>query len=217
VKKLLAILVLGLLWCNIGYPETLKFDCNYYSSYQDPALIDNLRIIDTEKKTYKIILNSTDGKRENYELPIKEFLGGVSRSSGTAQISLEDEEYYIMFTWEEIGDDHSSGDEYTGLFQKRVSHCFLKPIPIDMNLYRALYSPYVLGNCENFSRDGEDVFHSCLASFQQAEINIQKHKEGKCRSVREKIARSNARASSNAGNFLLGVMEGMWENLACDY
>ena len=144
-----------------------------------------------------------------------EFIGVPSRETGVAKISLNNNDVDYMFAWKVLGQDHTKGTEYEGFFQGNISSCYLELIPIDMSLYRALYSPYVLGNCENFNRDGEDVFHYCLATFQQAEINIQKHKEGKCRNVREKIAQSNARATSNAGNFLLGVMEGMWEDLAC--
>jgi len=34
MKKLLAILVLGLLWCNVGFAECIKGDCNNgYGTY----------------------------------------------------------------------------------------------------------------------------------------------------------------------------------------
>ena len=33
MKKLLGIVILGLLWCNVGFAET-RLDCKYYDSYQ---------------------------------------------------------------------------------------------------------------------------------------------------------------------------------------
>tara|TARA_B110000459_G_C16476269_1_gene432082 strand:+ start:99 stop:767 length:669 start_codon:yes stop_codon:yes gene_type:complete len=222
MKKLFLYMLVGLLWSNVGLAEILKFDCNYYSGYNVESLKTNLRIIDTKKSIYKIILVGNDGKQENYELPIKEFEGNANRNSGLAIISLDKDEVFSTFSWEVLGEEgesgtHVQGKEYEGFFKKNTSSCYLIPIPINLNLYRAMYSPYVLNSCERWSKDGEESFHFCLATFQEVEINREKRSQDKCNSVRQKINNNNAYASTNAGNFLLGVLEGMWEDLACDY
>ena len=67
MKRLITIFFLTFLWSNASLSEILKFDCNYYSSWKEPNLKTNLRIIDTEKKVFKIILEGIDNKKENYD------------------------------------------------------------------------------------------------------------------------------------------------------
>ena len=217
MKKILGIVLLILLYSNVTFAEILKFDCNYFSSWKVANLKTNLRIIDTEKNVFKILMTGNNNKQESYELPIKEFIGVANRGSGTAIISLNSDEIFSTFSWETLGEEHVSGTEYEGFFTKNISSCFLMHIPIDINLYRTIYSSYVIGKCEEYINEGKKMLEFCLARYQQAEINILKNKQDKCRAVRQKIDNNNARASTDAGNFLLGILNGMNKDLACSY
>ena len=210
MKKYLITILYLFLFSNIANGEILKFDCNYYSSKKVDTLKTNMRIIDTEKKTFEMFLEGLNNKQERYTFNMEKLID-ASREYGIAIIS---EPVRINFNWKKIGDDHVNGEEYTA---ENYTTCYLKPIPINFSFYESIYSNYVINNCRKFSEEGREFFESCLARFQQIEINKMSRKQDKCNSVRDKIKRNNARASSNAGNFLLGVMEGMWEDLACDY
>jgi hypothetical protein len=215
MKRLIAFFFLTFLWSNSSLSEILKFDCNYYSSWKEPNLKTNLRIIDTEKKIFKIILEGIDNKKENYDIPIKKFVGNTSRESGFVMTSLESDKIFTSFSWKKLGDEHVKGTEYRGMLEKNIASCFLIHIPININLYRSIYSSYVIGKCEPYVNEGKGILELCLKRYQQAEINILKNKQDKCNYVRNKINENNARASTNAGNFLIGIMNGMWEDLSC--
>ena len=51
MKKLLGIIVLGLLWCNVGFTEVKKFSCERLPGEFSYKVYE--RIVDTEKKTLK--------------------------------------------------------------------------------------------------------------------------------------------------------------------
>jgi len=215
-KTVLTFILCFLFSTQNTFAEILTFDCNYYSSSKNPELKINKRVIDTNKKIFNVILTGHNGKNETYELPISEFIGNASRNNGTAKIVLEGDEPTIMFTWQSIGNDHINADEFTGFFQKKVSNCFLERVPIDINEYRHLFSPYVLNQCKNFNKDGVDLFHDCLARFQQVELNRINRSNERCKAMREKIENSkNYSAGSDAANFLMGMINGYMENEAC--
>jgi len=174
-----------------------------------------LRIIDTEKRIFKIILEGIDNKKENYDIPINKFVGNTSRDSGFVMTSLESDKIFTTFSWEKLGDEHVKGTEYRGMLEENIASCFLMHIPINISLYRSIYSPYVIGKCEPYVNEGQSILELCLKRYQEAEIKILKNKQDKCNYVRNKINENNARASTNAGNFLIGIMNGMWEDLSC--
>ena len=209
MKKLLLTILL-FLFSNIANGEILKFDCNYYSSKKVESLKTNMRIIDTEKKTFEIFLEGLNNKQEKYTFNMEKLID-ASREYGIAIIS---DPVRINFNWKKIGDDHVSAEEYSS---ENYTSCYLKPIPVNFVFYESIYSNYVINNCRKYADEGKEAVEYCLARFQQVEINQMSRKQDKCNSVRDKIKRNNARASSDVGNFLLGVMEGMWEDLACDY
>jgi hypothetical protein len=210
MKKLLVIIIFILSFVGSAFSEILKFDCNYYSSKKVDSLKTNLRIIDTENKTFEIFLEGNNNKVEKYTFNIEKLID-PSRIYGMAIIN---EPFNINFNWKKIGEDHVNAEEYT---PEKYTSCYLKPIPVDLNFYKSIYSDYVIDNCKKYVEEGQEMIEHCLVRFQQVEINQMSRKQDKCNSVRDKIERNNARSSSNMGNFLLGMMEGMWEDLACDY
>ena len=148
-----------------SYAEILKFDCNYYSSWKKQDLKNNLRIIDTSKNSFSIVLTGHNDKTENYELPITQYIGTPTRQSGTVHITIKEKEgVFLTFSWENIGEDHSKGDEYTGMYEKRVSSCS-KHIPVDINKYRNLFSPYVINNCKILMRTVLNCFMIVFQDF----------------------------------------------------
>jgi len=64
-----------------------------------------------------------------------------------------------------------------------------------------------------------DVFSSCMATAREIDRElleaVRAKDEKDCDSMRARINNSTARAKSNAGNFLLGMLERQMENMAC--
>ena len=64
-----------------------------------------------------------------------------------------------------------------------------------------------------------DVFSSCMAMARELERDlletVRAKDERDCDSMRARINNSKARAKSDAGNFLLGMLERQMEDMAC--
>ena len=123
MKKLLGILVLGLLWCSVGFAET-KLDCKYYdsirythtettSTYSGELknIIKYITIIlDMDKK--KIIKTYSPDPMDNYGSQLKWDEGHITWYK---KIKLENEKKLI--------DVYGTLDRYTGRYEynKKIS------------------------------------------------------------------------------------------------
>ena len=79
MKKLLVTIIFILSFVGSAVSEILKFDCNYYSSKKVDSLKTNLRIIDTENKTFEIFLEGNNNKVEKYTFNIEKLIDPTSR------------------------------------------------------------------------------------------------------------------------------------------
>jgi len=71
----------------------------------------------------------------------------------------------------------------------------------------------------NTGQFNRDVFSSCMETARELDRElleaVRAKDEKDCDSMRERISNSKARLKSNAGNFLLGMLERQMENMAC--
>jgi hypothetical protein len=66
-----------------------------------------------------------------------------------------------------------------------------------------------------------EIFQTCRDAYHESEKIrlelIEARDDRECESMRRRIENSNASAGSNAGNFLLGMLERQMEDMACGY
>ena len=128
MKKLLGIVVLGLLWCSIGYAET-RLDCKYYDSLRTVHTDTGMTIgeIKNSQKFITIILDM-----ENKKI-IKTYSPNLSDYSGSKLIWEEGK--IVWWKNKKLGNGKllevwGNLDRYTGRYhyQKKILKDFLTPL-----------------------------------------------------------------------------------------
>ena len=128
MKKLLAILVLGLLWCNVGFAET-RLDCKYY---------DSIRMVHAEttitsgeiKNAQKFITIILDMEKKKI---IQTYSPDLSDYSGSKLIW--EEEKIVWYKHKKLGNGKllkvwGNLDRYTGRYhyEKKIFKDVLTPL-----------------------------------------------------------------------------------------
>ena len=166
MKKLLGILVLGLLWCNVSFAEVIKYDCSYpNTSY----LYLNL---DTDKKTLSTKYHDTRSNEVYENTP-------TTITMNEEKIVVKDKEGDVDFSWEfyyKKNKSPNSGNKYLvkNLYPKTDSDYYIcKTNKEKQQIEMASMIDRAKDTCKSLGfNDGTEKFADCALKLYSQSVEL---------------------------------------------